>query len=373
MTREAISTARRIVVKIGSSSLSSREGGLDVARLRAFVDAIADRRASADIVVVTSGAIATGLAPLGLTRRPTDLPTQQAAAAVGQGLLIAQYTQAFAERQLVVAQVLLTVEDLSRRTHHANAQRALLRLLDFGTVPVVNENDAVATAEIQFGDNDRVAALVAHAVQADALVLLSDVDGLYTAAPSEGGLLIPEVRSATDLAEVRIGGIGTAGVGRGGMATKVDAARIATGAGIPVVLTNAEQARAAIFGDEVGTLFHAQPKRRPTRLLWLEHATSIRGRITVDDGAALALRKRGKSLLAAGIVSVSGDFTAGDPIDVTDAHGTVFARGLVNFDAADIDRMRGRKTKEIVEEFGDEFGRECIHRDDMVLLRGVHV
>jgi len=240
-------------------------------------------------------------------------------------------------------------------------------------VPIVNENDTVATAEIQFGDNDRVAALVAHAVQADALVLLSDVDGLYTGPPSEGGVLIPEVRSVQDLAQVRIGGAGSAGVGRGGMVTKVDAARIATGAGIPVVLTNAEHARAALFGERVGTLFHAQTKRRPTRLLWLEYATSIRGCITVDEGATLALRKRGKSLLAAGIVAVSGDFTAGDPIDVADSNGTVFARGLVNFDATDIERMRGRKTKELTAEFGDEFGRECIHRDDMVLLRGVHV
>ena len=373
MTREIIANARRIVVKIGSSSLSSREGGLDVARLRAFVEAIADRRTTADIVVVTSGAIATGLAPLGLTRRPTDLPTQQAAAAVGQGLLFAQYTQAFAERDLVVAQVLLTVEDLSRRSHHANAQRALLRLLDFGVVPIVNENDTVATAEIQFGDNDRVAALVAHAVQADALVLLSDVDGLYTGPPAEGGVLISEVLSAADLAQVRIGGVGSAGIGRGGMATKVDAAKIATGAGIPVVLTNAEQARDALFGESVGTLFHAQPKRRPTRLLWLEHASSIRGCVTVDEGAATALRKRGKSLLPAGIIAVTGDFTAGDPIDVADADGAVFARGLVNFDAADIERIRGRKTKDITAEFGEEYGRECIHRDDMVLLRGLHV
>ena len=373
MTRDAIAQARRIVVKIGSSSLSSRDGGLDVARLRAFVDAIASRRASADIIVVSSGAIATGLAPLGLTKRPSDLPTQQAAAAVGQGLLFAQYTQAFAERDVVVAQVLLTVEDLSRRSHHANAQRALLRLLEFGAMPIVNENDTVATAEIQFGDNDRLAALVAHAVQADALVLLSDVDGLYTAPPSDGGELIPEVHTAGDLAAVTIGGVGAAGVGRGGMATKVDAARIATAAGIPVVLTDAEHAQAAISGEHVGTYFHAAPLRRPTRLLWLEHATSIRGSVTVDDGAVQALRKRGKSLLAAGIVGVAGDFTAGDPIDICDAHGTVFARGLVNFDHADVEAMQGRSTVDIAADLGEEFGRECVHRDDMVLLRGVHV
>ena len=373
MTRAAIAGARRIVVKIGSSSLSTREGGLDVERLRRFVAAIADRRDEADVIVVSSGAIATGLAPLGLTRRPTDLPTQQAAAAVGQGLLFAQYTQAFAERSVVVAQVLLTVEDLSRRSHHANAQRALLRLLEFGALPIVNENDTVATAEIQFGDNDRLAALVAHAIQADALVLLSDVDGLYSAPPSAGGRLIPEVRGADDLADVNIGGIGTAGVGRGGMATKVDAARIATGAGIPVVLTSAELARPALFGEPVGTLFHAAPSRRPTRLLWLEHATSIRGRLVVDAGAVTALRTRGTSLLAAGILAVEGDFTSGDPVDVQTTAGVVFARGLVNFDASDIERMRGRSTADIAADMGDEYGRECIHRDDMVLLRGVHV
>ena len=234
-------------------------------------------------------------------------------------------------------------------------------------------SDLVATAEIQFGDNDRLAALVAHAIQADALILLSDVDGLYDAPPNEGGQLVPEVRGDDDLANISIGGVGAAGVGRGGMATKVDAARIATAAGIPVVLTAAERASEALQGAEVGTFFHAATKRRPTRLLWLEHATSIRGSITVDAGAVTALRKRGKSLLAAGIVDVRGDFTAGDPIDVKDPDGVVFARGLVNFDAVDVEKMRGRTTSELAAELGEEYGRECIHRDDMVLLRGGHV
>ena len=157
------------------------------------------------------------------------------------------------------------------------------------------------------------------------------------------------------------------------MATKVDAARIATAAGIPVVLTDAERAKQAIFGEPIGTYFHAAPVRRPTRLLWLEHATSIRGSVTVDDGAVQALRKRGKSLLAAGIVAVSGDFTAGDPIDICDEAGIIVARGLVNFDHADVEAMRGRSTADIAADLGEEFGRECVHRDDMVLLRGVHV
>lgn len=367
--RTDIASARRIVVKIGSSSLSSAAGGLDIDRLTTFVNAIAHRRTNAEIVVVSSGAIATGLAPLGLSRRPTDLPSQQAAAAVGQGLLLSQYTQAFAQHELVVAQVLLTVDDLSRRANHANAQRTFLRLLELGTVPIVNENDTVATAEIQFGDNDRLAALVAHVIRADALILLSDVDGLYDGPPSEGANLIPEVVSSADLDDVRIGGVGTAGVGRGGMATKVDAARIATAAGIPVVLTSADHAEAALAGDVVGTYFHAAAERRSTRLLWLEYATSIRGSISIDAGAVNALRKRGSSLLAAGIIGVAGEFTAGDPVEICDEHGTVFARGIVNFDADDVLRMRGRSTADLAAAFGDEYEREVIHRDDLVLMK----
>lgn len=368
MSRQRIAAAQRIVVKIGSSSLSSAAGGLDIARLGKFVDAIAQRRDSAEIVVVSSGAIATGLAPLGLGKRPTDLPSQQAAAAVGQGILLSHYTQAFAKHDLVVAQVLLTVDDLSRRASHANAQRAFLRLLELGTVPIVNENDTVATAEIQFGDNDRLAALVAHVIRADALVLLSDVDGLYDGPPSEGATLIPEVRSDADLESVRIGGVGVAGVGRGGMSTKVDAAKIATAAGIPVVLTSADQAAAALRGDAVGTYFHPADGRRSTRLLWLEYATAIRGRILIDAGAVAALRDRGSSLLAAGITGVDGEFTAGDPVDICDTDGRVLARGIVNFDADDVVRMRGRSTNDLARELGEEFGREVVHRDDLVLV-----
>lgn len=368
MNRTRIIDAKRMVVKIGSSSLSTAAGGLDIDRLRLFVQAIANRRHDTEIVVVSSGAIATGLAPLGLAKRPTDLPTQQAAAAVGQGMLLSQYAQAFAEHGLVVAQVLLTVDDLSRRAHHANAQRTFARLLEFGTVPIVNENDTVATAEIQFGDNDRLAALVAHVVRADALILLSDVDGLYDGPPSQGATLLHEVVADDDLAAVRIGGVGSAGVGRGGMATKVDAARIATAAGIPVVLTSAEFAAEAIRGDAVGTYFHPAAARTSTRLLWLQYATSIRGQIRVDAGAVTALRERGSSLLAAGIIAVSGEFTSGDPVEICDPTGRVFARGIVNFDVDDVQVMRGRSTSELATSMGEEFGREVIHRDDLVLM-----
>src|SRR6266540_2305036 len=261
--RQAVVAASRVVVKVGSSSLTSLSGGLDGSRLDALVDALAARRVGGtQVVLVSSGAIAAGLAPLGLPRRPRDLATQQAAASVGQGLLMRAYNHAFARHQLVVGQVLLTVDDVTRRAHYRNAYRTLRRLLDLGAVPIVNENDTVATEEIRFGDNDRLAALVAALVHADLLVLLSDVDALYTGNPARpGARRIDEVRSEADLAGVMIGKPGRAGVGTGGMVTKVEAARIATGAGIPVVLTAAPLAAAALAGEPVGTLFHRVRER----------------------------------------------------------------------------------------------------------------
>ncbi|MDQ6650778.1 MAG: glutamate 5-kinase, partial [Actinomycetota bacterium] len=238
--RPAVQAARRIVVKIGSSSLTTAGGGLDVARVDLLVDALAARRANGvQVVLVSSGAIAAGLAPLGLGRRPRDLATLQAAASVGQGLLVERYAAAFARHGSRVGQVLLTAEDVVRRAHYRNARRTLDRLLALGVVPVVNENDAVATEEIRVGDNDRLAALVAHLVHADALVLLSDVAGLYDGDPRNGGRLVEQVRGEQDLAGISLRGTGPAGVGSGGMASKIDAARVATAAGVPVVLAAA--------------------------------------------------------------------------------------------------------------------------------------
>src|SRR4051794_29933329 len=269
--RELLTTARRIVVKVGSSSLSTREGGLDADRLGALVDAVAERRlAGCQVVLVSSGAIAAGLAPLGLARRPKDLATQQAAAGVGQGLLVAAYGRAFARHRLTVAQVLLTADDVVRRRHYVNAHRTLERLLGLGVVPVVNENDTVATQEIRFGDNDRLAALVAHLVQADALVLLSDVDALYDGPPGRDGVQrVPLVRGPADLEGLRIGSAGAAGVGSGGMVTKVEAAAIAASAGVPTLLTAAPLVREGLAGADVGTWFTARGARRASRLLWL--------------------------------------------------------------------------------------------------------
>ena len=305
--RHEVTEAKRIVVKVGSSSLTTAAGGIDPERVRDLVDVLAKLRAGgSEVVLVSSGAIAAGLAPLGLRRRPRSLPA---------------------------------------------------------------ENDTVATSEIRFGDNDRLAALVAHLVHADLLALLSDVDGLYDADPSRpGSSMLPDVVSVDDLADVRIGKAGAAGLGTGGMQTKLDAARIATGAGIPVVLTSAGRAAAALAGEPVGTLFHATGRRRPTRLLWLAHATEPMGTLLLDAGAVRAVVERRASLLAAGITGVEGTFHAGDPVDIAAPDGTPVARGLVNFDAEELPNLLGRSSHDLKRELGAGYEREIVHRDDLVLL-----
>lgn len=368
--REQVATASRIVVKIGSSSLTTTAGGIDPVRVRALVDALAGARSrGAEVVLVSSGAIAAGLAPLGLPRRPRDLATQQAAASVGQGLLVRGYNEEFARHGIIVGQVLLTVDDVTRRSHYRNAYRTFAKLLEMGVLPVVNENDTVATTEIRFGDNDRLAALVAHLVHADLLLLLSDVDGLYDGNPARGGAtMLAEVGSEADLDAVHIGRTGSAGIGTGGMATKVEAARIATGAGIPVVLTSAVRAAAALAGEPVGTVFHPTGRRRPTRLLWLAHATEPKGRIVLDAGAVRAVTERRASLLPAGITAVTGVFGGGDPVDLVGPDGVAVARGLVNYDSEELPDLLGRSTRDLARELGASYEREVVHRDDLVLL-----
>lgn len=368
--RPVVTAAKRVVVKVGSSSLTTAEGGIDPERIRLLVDTLAAAHADGtEVVLVSSGAIAAGLAPLALKRRPRDLARQQAAASVGQGILVHRYTEEFARHDQVTGQVLLTLDDVTRRGHYRNAQRTFVTLLEMGAVPIVNENDTVATSEIRFGDNDRLAALVAHLVHADLLVLLSDVDGLYDGPPSAAGTrLIAEVNGEDDLVGVVVGKVGAGGVGTGGMQTKLEAARIATGAGIPVVLTGAAHVREALAGDSVGTLFHATGPRRPTRLLWLAHATEGKGTIVLDDGAVRALTERRASLLPAGITAVTGSFVDGDPVDLVAADGRVVARGLVNYDATELPALMGRSTHELARELGSSYEREVVHRDDLTLL-----
>lgn len=370
LDRKHLATARRVVVKVGSSSLTGTDGRLDVAALRALVDVLAARRvAGGQVVLVTSGAIASGLAPLGLTARPADLATAQATASVGQGLLIARYTEAFASHGLRVGQVLLTAEDTVRRAHYRNALRCLDRLLALGVVPVLNENDTVATSEIRFGENDRLAALVSHLVRADALVLLSDVDGLYDRPPtSPGARRIDEVRDPAELADVKVGRRGSK-VGSGGMVSKLQSVAIATGSGVPVLITKATLAGQALSGEQVGTWFYATGRRRPPRLLWLEHAAAPHGRLLLDAGAVRAVVERRASLLPAGITGVEGEFDAGEPVELAGPDGAVIGRGLVAFSAGELPDLLGRSTRELRESLGAGYDREVVHRDDLVLLR----
>ncbi len=377
--RADIAGAARVVVKVGSSSLTTPDGGIADEAIMALAAALATRvQAGTQVVLVSSGAIASGLAPLGLSRRPSDLATQQAAASVGQGLLIARYTAAFARHGIRTGQVLLSADDLMRRTHYRNAQRTLDRLLELGVLPVVNENDTVATDEIRFGDNDRLAALVAHVTRATALILLSDVDGLYDGDPRRGSTRrVTEVRDQADLDGITLGRgakagqgaqNGPNGPGTGGMATKVEAALIASAAGIPTVVTDTASASAALAGEAVGTYFAAHGRRLATRLLWLKHAAVARGSLRLDAGAVEAVVQRRASLLPAGITGVEGTFDAGDPGNRCDESSHVVARGLVNYDAAEIPGLMGRSTRWLASKLGQEYEREVVHRDDLVIL-----
>jgi glutamate 5-kinase len=368
--RPQIAGARRVVVKVGSSSLTTLPGGLDPARLSALVDVLGAVRASGrEVVLVSSGAIAAGLAPLQLDGRPRDLATAQAAASVGQLRLVQTYADAFARHDITVGQVLLTADDLTRRSHYRNAHQTMERLLALGALPIVNENDTVATEEIRFGDNDRLAALVAHVAQADALVLLSDVDGVYDGDPRIGpAQLVDTVTSPDDLAAVVLGTAKRNGVGTGGMATKVEAAFIAAHAGVPVVVTSTQQAAAALAGEQVGTLFGPMGRRPSARQFWLRYASRPRGRVLLDEGAVRAVRERHASLLAAGVTGVTGDFLADDPVELVGPDGVVVARGLVAYDAREMPALLGRKTGDLA----PEYRREVVHRDEMVLV-GRHV
>jgi glutamate 5-kinase len=376
-TRAVIGAARTVVVKVGSSSLTTSAGGLDPARLDALVDALAARAATGtSVVLVSSGAIAAGLAPLGLTRRPKDLATQQAAASVGQQLLAQRYAGSFARHDLRVGQVLLTSDDVVRRTHYRNAQRTFAKLLSFGVVPVVNENDTVATAEIRFGDNDRLAALVAHLVGADALVLLSDVDALYTGDPRlSSSRRIEQVDTAADLDGIELHG-SSSDVSTGGMASKLSAAMMATGAGIPVLLASAAQAEQALAGGParagsafpmVGTAFSAALRRTSARLFWLRHAATSAGSLLLDAGAVAAVVDRRKSLLPAGITGAVGEFESGDVVDLVGPDGIAVARGFVGHDAADLPGIIGKSLADLPA----DLRHEVVHADDLIAVAAV--
>ena len=359
--------ARRIVVKIGSSSLTRDDGGLDLNRIDVVARLAAQWcRGGREIVIVSSGAVAAGLEPLGLTTRPRDLATVQATAAMGQGLLVARWSSAFQSHHRHVAQVLLTTDDVMRREHYTNARQALEKLLSFGVVPIVNENDTVATRQVRFGDNDRLASYVAQIIAADALVLLTDVEGLFTLPPDRpGARLIRTVSDTEALASVVVTGAGSR-VGSGGMATKLQAATMAASSGIGVLLTRADALGAALAGEQTGTWFPPTQSRPASRTLWIAWAAPSRGELLLDQGAVEAITARKKSLLAAGVRQVISTFEAGDVVDISGPTGLV-ARGIVAYDSDTVASMGGLTHRDLLAR-GWENPRPVVHRDDMAVL-----
>lgn len=360
--RQAIQAARTVVVKVGTAALTDATGTFSADRMEYLVEAIEGRmKAGSDVVIVSSGAIAAGMVPLGLTKRPTDLATKQAAASAGQVALISAWSAAFARYQRTVGQVLLTAHDISMRVHHTNAQRTLDRLRALHAVAVVNENDTVATNEIRFGDNDRLSALVAHLVGADALVLLSDIDGLYDSDPRKGNArFISEVDGPEDLDGVIAGPGGSRGTG--GMASKLSSALLAADAGVPVLLASATEAEAALGDGSCGTVFAARPQRMSARRFWVRYAAEATGSLSLDAGAVRAVVASRRSLLPAGITEVSGRFHGGDVVELRDADGAMVGRGVVAYDAAELATMLGRSTSDLPE----DLRRPAVHADDLV-------
>lgn len=364
--REAVRTARSVVVKIGTTALTTPSGVFDAGRLAGLVEAIEGRmKAGSDVVIVSSGAIAAGIEPLGLSRRPSDLATKQAAASVGQVALVNAWSAAFARYERTVGQVLLTAHDIAMRVQHNNAQRTLDRLRALHAVAIVNENDTVATNEIRFGDNDRLSALVAHLVGADALVLLSDIDGLYDGDPRKAtadkpARFIPEVAADGDLDGV-IAGRGSS-LGTGGMASKLSSALLAADAGVPVLLAAAADAAAALDDASVGTVFAPRPERMTARRFWVRYAAEASGALTLDEGAVNAVVRGRRSLLPAGITAVSGKFHGDDVVELRGPDGETVARGVVAYDAVELAAMIGRSTRDLP----PELRRPAVHADDLV-------
>ncbi|WEV75623.1 glutamate 5-kinase [Bifidobacterium sp. ESL0800] len=368
--RQMVANARTVVVKVGSSSLTKPSGHLDVGKVGALVEILAQHaKCGTRMVLVSSGAIAAGFGPLGFDARPSDVSTQQAAASVGQGVLMQHYEIGFARYGVRVGQILLTADDTMHASRYRNAQRTLLRLLDLGVVPIINENDALATNEIRFGDNDHLSTLVANLVRSDALVLLTDVDGLYTAPPSKPNAkrvgFVPNVDGI--LNEVTVAG-SSSGVGSGGMVTKLEAARIAVASGIPVVLTSAGNIAGALNGEPTGTAFAPSQHRDSSRRLWIGFAANPRGTLVGDKGAIKAVLGGKASLLAAGVLEVHGEFSAGDPVWIDDEDGNHIAKGLSGFDSDEIPHTLGRDTSQLKRLLGEEYAHPLVHRDNLVLL-----
>ncbi len=367
-----IRDARRLVVKVGSALVTDEGRGLDPAAIDRWGAQIARLRAQGkEVVMVSSGAIAEGVKRLGWPRRPREIHELQAAAAVGQMGLAQVYESCFRAHGLQTAQVLLTHEDLADRTRYLNARSTLLTLLGLGVVPIINENDTVVTDEIKVGDNDTLGALVTNLIDADALVILTDQQGLYTADPRRdpSATLLPRVVAGDPSLEGMAGGAGTS-IGKGGMITKVLAARRAAHGGASTVVCSGREPDVLVrlaHGERVGTEFVAQTPRLAARKQWLADHLQLRGAVRVDDGAVRALRDDGKSLLPIGVLEVVGEFERGEAVAVLDARGRELARGLINYGASDARRIARRPSSEIESVLGFVEEPELIHRDNLVL------
>ncbi|MCL4476817.1 MAG: glutamate 5-kinase [Nitrospirae bacterium] len=364
---------RRLVIKIGSNILTSDNNGLDLQRIQSITDDIsAVKDAGHEVVIVSSGAVAAGMKKLELKEKPKDIILKQAAAAVGQSSLMWAYEKCFGAHGNKVAQILLTRDDFADRKRYINSRNTLITLLSYEVIPIINENDTVATDEIRFGDNDNLASLVAGLIDAERFIILSDVDGLFNDDPRENpkAKLIEVVEKITPDLEKRAGGSGSA-VGTGGMFSKLLAAKRAVHHGITVNIINGRTKgviSSLLSGTHHGTEFRPQETRLSSKKGWIAYACRTKGSITVDEGAARALLHGGKSLLPSGIVSLSGSFEAGDAVYCLDPGGRRIAKGLTNYSSAEIEEIKGKKTSEIEGILGYQYSDEVIHRDNLVLL-----
>lgn len=372
--RATLKDVKRIVIKVGSSTITYGNGKRNFSRIDRLAREIADlANQGKEIILVSSGAVAVGVDRLGLVAKPKTIPGKQAAAAVGQGVLMHTYEKIFAEYGQIVAQVLLTRMDSVDRHRYTNSRNTFLALLEHKVIPIVNENDVVAIDELKIGDNDNLSALVAGIIDADLLIILSDIDGLYTANPQNdpNAKLVPEVTDITPEIEASAGDAGSK-VGTGGMFTKIQAAKMATSSGINMVIASGEEKDAIsriLEGEEIGTLFVSRENRLQFRKRWLAFGARIAGKIVVDDGCAKAVRKAGGcSILPAGITDVEGEFEAGNTISVVNKNGHELARGLANYSSEELDMIKGAKTSEIENILGHKHFDEVIHRDDLVIL-----
>ncbi len=374
MPRSLLHRVKRLVVKIGTGTLTDARGRFDPANCARLAAELAEVARGRRVVLVSSGAVALGAEKLGLVRskaKPWDIPTKQAAAAVGQPHLMAAWGEALGAHGLVTAQVLLTADDLASRRRFLNARRTFAKLLEKGAVPVVNENDTVAVEEIKVGDNDTLAGLVASCIEAEAVVMLTDVEGLYDRNPSQpGAVLIHDVPRVTAEIERIAGGAGSER-STGGMATKVRAARRLAAQGIATALVSGRRPRALpdlLGGAALGTVFGREAERLSSRKGWLAAAARGKGTIVVDAGARRALSDQGRSLLPSGVRGVEGQFGIGDPVDIAVEGGRPFARGLAGYAAEELRRIAGLKTGEIERALGYKYLDEVIHRNDLVVL-----